>query len=116
MQEDRVKRKSKKAGLDRSTGKEVDAMRKDSVALQFNSRESFREALEILWKLREITPEIIPFALPPAENTLIINKKYTSHFDTLHPAQQTVGSTADLPIEEANRLRRKHFWPTEEKE
>lgn len=68
----------------------------EAVALRFKNRDDFRKALEILWALRKTMPEAISFALPPAENTFIIPKKYLSKFKELKPVRQEVGSVADL--------------------
>lgn len=87
----------------------------DSIALQFKGRDDFRKALEILWELRKTAPEVIPFVLPPAENTFIVSKKYLPNFKDLEPVPQEVGSVADLPQEEqVTRLREKYFWPRPE--
>ena len=86
----------------------------EAVALRFKNRDDFRKALEILWALRKTMPEAISFALPPAENTFIIPKKYLSKFKELKPVRQEVGSVSDLPEEEVTRLREKYFWPRQE--
>jgi len=86
---------------------------KDSVALQFKNGDDFLKALKILEKLEKDTPEIVPFALPPQENTLIILRKCLDHFKGLDPVQQDVGSMADpdLSEDEVTELREKYFWP-----
>ena len=83
------------------------------IGLLFKNSEDFRKALDIIWEIRKSTREIVQFALPLEENTIIISKKYLSKFKNLKPIQQEVGSMADLSNEEANMLRKKYFWPKE---
>jgi hypothetical protein len=84
------------------------------VALHFKNKEDFARAVDILWEIRKKVPNL-PFALPPAENTFIIPEMYFSYFEKLQPEERKVQSLADLPDEEVTKLRKKYFWPREEK-
>lgn len=72
MQGDRVNRKSKKADLDRSTGKGVGAMRKDELVVKFSDRDAFGHFCV------RLTEEGVPFSLAGSQRVVILGAKQFS--------------------------------------
>lgn len=72
------------------------------VALEFDSKRSFRNALEILFK------EKISYVLV-GNLTVILSEKNALFLEHLNPKQSFVLSAADLPPEEIAELRRENL-------
>ena len=110
---DKVKRKSKKAELDRSAGKGVSAMRKDEIIIKFVAKEDFGNFCVALvddhvpFRLVGFKTVVVHETRPvnlPAQSRSLIEKYLNSKVAELLPTVPTTGKRYLPTSEEASRL------------